>query len=70
MRTISNLEIALRLYQIDKIAVYFTFEEILRIVDKNRGVDEEVSKCDAKKVFEDFRHAFLEGINLVECKSK
>lgn len=70
MRTISNLEIAKRLCQIDKISAYFTFGEILRIVDMNRSIIEEVTPCDAEKVFEDFRSSFLEGIDLAEELSK
>lgn len=62
MKKISNAEIAKKLYENEKIASHYTFSEILDIVDKCRSVEEEVTKCDAEKVVEDFQHGFMERI--------
>ena len=62
MKKISNAEIAKKLYENEKIASHFTFNEILDSVDKSRSTEEEGKKCDAEKVVDDFRFGFLERI--------
>ncbi|NLT50315.1 MAG: hypothetical protein GXX85_05290 [Ignavibacteria bacterium] len=69
MKTISNAEIAKKLYENEKIASHFTFREILDSVDISRSTEEEVTKCDAEKVVEDFRHGFLEMIEWIEYEN-
>ena len=62
MRTISNAEIAKKLYSNEKIASHFSFDEILDEVDKCRSVEEEAKKCDVEKIVDNFRFGFLERI--------
>ena len=63
MKKISNAEIAKKLYENEKIASHFTFNEILDSVDICRSTEEESKKCDAEKVVADFEHGFLERID-------
>lgn len=63
MKKISNTEIAKKLYENEKIASHFTFNEILDSIDICRSTEEEAKKCDIKEVVGDFEHGFLEEID-------
>lgn len=65
MKKIRNSEIAEKLYDNEKIASYFCYNEILNIVDECRSRKEEVKKCDIQELVKKFEYAFLEEI---ECK--
>lgn len=69
MKKISNAEIAKKLYENEKIASHFTFNEILDSIDICRSTEEEAKKCDIKEVVENFEHGFLERIEWVEFES-
>jgi hypothetical protein len=63
MKTISNAEIAEKLFENKKIASRFTYNEILDSIDICRSTEEETEKCDIKEVVDSFKRGFLEEID-------
>ena len=70
MKKISNAEIAKKLYENEKIASHFTYNEIIDSVDKSRSTEEESKKCNTKEVVENFKYGFLEEIDWKESSKE
>ena len=62
MKKISNAEIARRLYENEKLSYYYSFDEILDIIDSCRTLDEEFLECDAEEIIRNFEFGLLERI--------